>query len=301
MTEMTGSRQCLGMALGLAQIGVKPALRAAPPEPDFGKEFLSSVGAPSFDVLFEYLPDILFFAKDRDGRFTRASRGFVRLVGADSESAVVGGRDVDFFPRNLAEAYAHDDHEVMTRGEAIIDKAELVQNLEGGVDWCRTTKLPLLDERGHSIGVCGIVRDMKRMERNNAAVLFWAPVLEVMLNDYANALKMSDLAERVALSVSQFNRAFRKRFRTTPHAYLSNIRLNAACQLLVASDLPIAEIALRTGFYDQSHFTSRFVRRNGVPPSQYRASHAGAPPSRSARVSSNKMRGSYIAQRGIQL
>jgi len=295
------------MAVGLAHVGVNEALSAAPSAADFTAGFLARVATPaSFDVLFEYLPDILFFAKDRDGRFTRASRGFVRLVGADSEATVVGARDSDFFPRNLAEAYARDDHDVMSRGEAIVDKVELIRNSAGEVDWCRTTKLPLFDDVGGTIGVCGIMRDMKKMDLNNAAFLFWTPVVEVMVKEYANPLEMSALAERVGLSVSQFNRAFRKRFGTTPYAYLTNIRLNAACQLVVATDLSMAQIALRTGFYDQSHFTNRFARRHGVPPSQYRAAHARPIANQvtrlpvRARGPSSEMSDGYTAEAGAR-
>ena len=76
MTETAAWRQCLVMAVGLARVGVNQALPVALADADFTAKFLSRVATPtSFDVLFEYLPDILFFVKDRDGRFTRASRG----------------------------------------------------------------------------------------------------------------------------------------------------------------------------------------------------------------------------------
>jgi PAS domain S-box-containing protein len=295
------------MAVGLARVGVHQAPPAAPSVADFSAGFLSRVATPaSFDVLFDYLPDVLFFVKDRDGRFTRVSRGFVRLVGADSEANVLGACDADFFPGNLAEAYARDDQQVMSLGEAIVDKVELIRNADGEVDWCRTTKLPLFDDVGGTIGLCGIMRDIKRIDVNNAAFLFWTPVVEVMLNEYASALEMSALAQRVGLSISQFNRAFRKRFGTTPYVYLTNIRLNAACQLLVATDLSMAQIALRTGFYDQSHFTNRFARRHGVPPSQYRAAHARPIINRvaqlqvRARTSSNELSDGYMHEAGVR-
>lgn len=245
---------------------------------EFARRFLARVASPvGFEVLFDYVPDVYFFVKDADGRFVRANRAFLGLVQARTEDEVIGARDVDFFPANLAENYGRDDSEVLRLGEGIVDKAELVRNPDGSVDWFCTTKLPLRDASGRTIGICGIMRDVKKMATNNERFLSWAPVLELILNDYAKPLETRDLARTMALSVSQFNRQFKKRFHATPRSYLLNVRVNAACQLLVTSDLSMSDIAYRTGFYDQSHFTNQFGKVHGVPPSKYRALHSNYP------------------------
>jgi PAS domain S-box-containing protein len=238
------------------------------------RNFLSRIDSPAgFDVLFEHLSDVYFFVKDGEGRFVRVNQGFVKLVRATREDEVIGSRDSDFFPADLAENYMRDDREVIRSSEPIIDKVELVRNPDGSIDWFCTTKLPLFDRKGLAIGVCGITRDVKKMNTNNARFMSWAPVLETMLNDYAQPLSTAALATKVSLSVSQFNRQFRKKFHTTPRAYLTNVRMNAACHLLVSTDLPISDISLQTGFYDQSHFSNQFVRHRGLPPSQYRTKY----------------------------
>jgi PAS domain S-box-containing protein len=238
------------------------------------RSFLSRVETPAgFDVLFEHLSDVYFFVKDGEGRFVRVNQGFVKLVRATREDEVIGSKDADFFPADLAENYLRDDREVIRSMEPIIDKVELVRNPDGSIDWFCTTKLPLFDKKGSAIGVCGITRDVKKMNTTNARFLSWAPVLEIMLNDYAQPLSTAALAAKVSLSVSQFNRQFRKKFHTTPRAYLTSVRMNAACHLLVTTDLPISDISLQTGFYDQSHFSNQFVRHRGLPPSQYRTKY----------------------------
>lgn len=238
----------------------------------FTDSFLSKVASPSsYDVLFEHLPDVYFFVKDLDGRFMRANNAFLGLARATSEEDVIGARDADFFPASLAESYTRDDRQVLRSSEPMVDKAELVRNAYGSVDWFCTTKLPLFDKSSRAIGICGITRDVKKMSINNAEFLAWAPVLETFLNDYANPMQLKELAQKMDLSVSQLHRRFRRRFHTTPRAYLTNVRLNAACYLLVATDLSISEIACKTGFHDQSHLTNQFTRRRGLPPSKYRA------------------------------
>lgn len=225
-------------------------------------------------MLFEHLGDVYFFVKDREGCFVRVNSSFLKLVGASKEEDVLGWRDSDFFPADMAEGFRRDDREVLGSGQPIVDKIELARNPDGGIYWFCTTKLPLFDASGEAIGVCGVTRDVKKMNTTNARFLTWAPVLETMLNDYAQALSTEFLAGKMFLSVSQFNRLFRKKFHTTPRSYLTNVRMNAACHLLVSTELPISEIALQTGFYDQSHFTNQFVRHRGLPPSQYRQKYA---------------------------
>jgi PAS domain S-box-containing protein len=241
----------------------------------FSRNFLARVEDPlGFDVLFDHVPDVYFFVKDGQGRFVRCNRAFLSLVRRTREDEVIGAKDSDFFPASLAENYMNDDRVVLRSGEPIIDRVELMRNPDGTIDWYSTTKLPLRDRKGATIGVCGITRDVKKMNSTAARFLSWAPVLEAMLSDYAEALSAADLAKKVALSVSQFNRQFKKKFHTTPRSYLTNVRMNAACHLLVSTDLPISEIALRTGFYDQSHLSNQFARHRGMSPSQYRGKYS---------------------------
>lgn len=212
------------------------------------RSFFSRVCGPArFEDLFEYLPEVYFFVKDTEGRFVRANRAFLRLVRANTEEDVIGARDSAFFPANWAESYARDDREVLRRGEGMVDKAELVCQADGSVSWFCTTKLPVLDVSGQAIGVCGIMRDVKKMPNNGERFPSWASVLETILSDYASPIGTAELAKKAALSVSQFNRQFRKRFHSTPHAYLTNVRLNAARHFLVTTEMSMSEIATKLG------------------------------------------------------
>lgn len=222
------------------------------------------------DALFDHLPDVYFFVKDRDGRFVRCNRAFATLLRAQSAQEVIGLRDLDFFPRSMADNYVRDDDVVMRSAASIVDKAELVRTPQGSIDWYKTTKLPVLDALGDVVGIAGVTRDIRKMKSNNERLLYWAPVLEAMIENYAEPLSTASLAAKVSLSVSQFDRRFKKRFLTTPRKYITNVRINAACQLLASTELPIATIALQTGFYDQSHFTNQFTKAKGISPAQYR-------------------------------
>ena len=53
--------------------------------------------------------------------------------------------------------------------------------------------------------------------------------------------------------------------------YVRALRIERAARELVDTDTPIAEIGLRFGFFDQSHFSRVFKRHTGLTPAAFRA------------------------------
>ena len=82
--------------------------------------------------------------------------------------------------------------------------------------------------------------------------------------------KMDDVASVVGVHRSHLGRVFRSRFGCSPGDYLRVRRLERAARLVVTSDEPLANVATRCGFFDQSHFTNSFRRQFGVTPARYR-------------------------------
>ena len=83
-------------------------------------------------------------------------------------------------------------------------------------------------------------------------------------------LSLTELAEVADLSQFHFARAFRKSTGQTPQQYLMQQRIERAKQLLSKDDLPIVEISLRTGFKNQSHFTTLFRKFTKYTPKLWR-------------------------------
>ena len=193
-------------------------MQAAPPEPmpggevrGFSADFRGSEHSLGLDALFDHISDICFFVKDSTGRFVRCNRAFLNLVGRTREEDVLGARDLDFFPASLAENYTNDDRVVLRSGKPLINRIELMRNPNGSNDWFTTTKLPLFDRNGVTIGIAGTTRDVKKTSSVATHFLSWAPVLEVMLSQYSGNHSAAELAAKVGLSVSQFNRQFKDR------------------------------------------------------------------------------------------
>lgn len=93
-------------------------------------------------------------------------------------------------------------------------------------------------------------------------------VLEYMREGFRDRLELVDLAGVAGMTVFQLIEQFRRATGLTPHAFLIQLRLSAARQEL-KHGASLAEVAIATGFYDQSALTKHFKRAYGITPGQY--------------------------------
>ncbi len=93
---------------------------------------------------------------------------------------------------------------------------------------------------------------------------------EYIAANYLTDISIDDLAAITGLSRHYFIRSFRREFGLPPHAYVNQLRLIAAKQIL-ASGEPPADVAAAVGFYDQSHLNRLFKRTYGITPGTYAA------------------------------
>jgi AraC-like DNA-binding protein len=85
-----------------------------------------------------------------------------------------------------------------------------------------------------------------------------------------HAIKVADFARLAGMSRSHFSRAFRTTTGLPPHRWHLNARIRRAQELLLDNALSLVEIALETGFADQSHFTRCFQHQVGTTPGAWR-------------------------------
>ena len=83
-------------------------------------------------------------------------------------------------------------------------------------------------------------------------------------------VNLGQLASEVGVHPVHLARTFRSVYRCSPGEYVRRLRVEAACWHLRTSSLPICEVALLTGFSDQSHLTRTFRRLTGVTPREFR-------------------------------
>jgi AraC-like DNA-binding protein len=93
-------------------------------------------------------------------------------------------------------------------------------------------------------------------------------VRDYITSHYNENLSLKELADLVGLNPFYLVRAFRKEMGLPPHEFLTQVRVARAMKLL-SRGLPIVDVALETGFVDQSHLSNRFKRIVGVTPKQF--------------------------------
>lgn len=81
---------------------------------------------------------------------------------------------------------------------------------------------------------------------------------------------VGDVLSRVDYSHAHFAKLFKRYMGMSLVAYLAVVKMNAAHDYLLHSDLPISDIAANLGYESNSHFNHVFHKHYGVSPSQYR-------------------------------
>jgi len=89
----------------------------------------------------------------------------------------------------------------------------------------------------------------------------------------ADPLSLTALADSHGLTPSAVTHAFRRLYSCTPRALQRRARLERAAQLLDNSSLTLSQVAARSGFSDQAHFSREFRRIANMTPGTYRRLH----------------------------
>lgn len=221
-------------------------------------------------ALFDSVPGAHFFVKDRQSRFMDGSRSFAHTLGESSIDSMLGKTDHDYSPDFLADAFYADDQKVMSTGEGIYNKIELVPSEDGALDWLCTTKIPLYGEDGQIVGLAGVARVIRDSDSVYADHPEMHLIVDYVRAHYREKLSVTDMAREGGISVSSQERLFRKTFGLTPLMYLRKTRLNAACKLLRDTDTSLSEIAVQCGFNDQTNMTRAFRMELKITPLRYR-------------------------------
>jgi AraC-like DNA-binding protein len=92
---------------------------------------------------------------------------------------------------------------------------------------------------------------------------------EFIADNYQRSLKLEEICSTAGVSISSLIRSFRKHYGMTPHAYLTNRRVQFA-RAELRRGVPIAEVALAAGFADQAHLQRAFKLLLAATPGHYR-------------------------------
>jgi AraC-like DNA-binding protein len=158
----------------------------------------------------------------------------------------------------------------------VIDDPELARRIRKLHVLMEQQDVPLLEQETALLWTLGqmVIRHaddppvLQKMKREKTAV---SHIRRYIRTHYAQNLSIDDLALAVHRSPYHIIHIFCEEMSVPPHAYLRQVRIRKAKELLSAG-LPIADAAHAVGFTDQSHLNRWFKRLWGITPGQYRNS-----------------------------
>jgi hypothetical protein len=110
-------------------------------------------------TLIDNLP-VTIYVKDTNGRKVISNRADQEVIGAKSEAEVIGKTDLETFNNEIGQRGYADDLVVINTGQAVINREEDFYDANGIQRWLITSKIPLSDENGQTLGLVGIGRDI---------------------------------------------------------------------------------------------------------------------------------------------
>ena len=225
-------------------------------------------------ALFDELPDVVFFCKDSQGRYTHGNRTLRNRLGLREPEQLIGKTAAELFGQQLVANYLQQDLRVIGTGRSVHNELEMHLFPNHRPGWCLTVKHPV--RAGPTVtGLVGISRDLRGPATQSPVYQRLAASLAYARAHCADPLSVQQLARHAGLSVAQLERHLLTLVQLTPSRWLLSLRLDAAISQLSGQGT-ITDVAAHCGFADHSAFTRAFRRHVGLSPSAYRQRLSGA-------------------------
>jgi len=101
---------------------------------------------------------------------------------------------------------------------------------------------------------------------------YFTQMVKYIDNNYKNKLHLKDLSVKFYINQVYCCQLFKKNLGKTFSEYVTDLRINKACELLKNTELTIDEIATKVGYMDYYYFNKVFKKQCGITPMKYRKS-----------------------------
>ncbi|HPA63582.1 MAG TPA: AraC family transcriptional regulator [Spirochaetota bacterium] len=175
----------------------------------------------------------------------------------------------------------------MRYGEKFEDRTDLTEKFfcvrsDTRIKSCVDSLFPYFSEKGKfekdivKIKFCELLLNFIEADPAASSVLFdketalASRIKNEMEKSIFEDISLEIIAKRCGISLSKFKSDFEKNFKTTPHKWIVNRRLDLAEKILKSTDIKIIEICQDSFFPSQSNFSVLFKKRYGKTPLEYR-------------------------------
>lgn len=202
-------------------------------------------------------PSMLYYpagTTHRDHFYTPGERRFL-TVSLTSETSRKMSEELDFIDHSTSFNFA----EISWLGNRICKELQTPDNLS----------LIVLDAMATEL----LVYSARNLERSEKAPAWLRRAYELINDCCTEPITIAEIAAAVGVHPMHLARTFRRFFHCSPAEYLRKCRIELASNLLLNSEKTIVDIALTTGFTDQSQFTQSFKQSTGTTPAKFRQMH----------------------------
>lgn len=148
------------------------------------------------ETMVNHVPDYIF-AKDLEGRFLIANRATVVDNGFTEMEELVGKTDYDLHPHDMVFQTAETERQVIETGQPIFGMEERAFVSKGYERWLMTSKVPLRNKQGVTIGIVGVSRDISDRKKAERLLLGQARLLEMI----AKSTPLADFFKELILLI----------------------------------------------------------------------------------------------------
>jgi len=110
-------------------------------------------------TLMDTIPDHIYF-KDLQSRFVRINKAMAQWAGFALPEDAIGKTDFDLFSEEHAQQAYDDEQRIIRHGNPVLGKVEKETWPDGRITWVSTTKMPIRDREGKTVGTFGISRNI---------------------------------------------------------------------------------------------------------------------------------------------
>jgi AraC-like DNA-binding protein len=232
---------------------------------------------PSLDMrlvqsMMDAAPGVLFWVKNGALEFQYLNAAMIDHCGAREASQVLGKTSRDFFPAGECAIFEEFDRQVMRTRLPAMEKLTLATNARGRSMWLLVSRWPVTTSSASIVGAASLSRILAEPEKKHQTYARLKAALDYFDANIGAKIEIGQSAERLNVSISQFERDFVDLFGMAPARYVTKLRFQAAIERLGGGE-SIAAIAHECGYSDQSAFTRRFRAVTGMSPMEFRRKH----------------------------
>lgn len=173
--------QCTGAELALA---IRKAIERHHAQDDSRRD------RRLLEILMNKIPDAIYF-KDTESRFVRINQAHAKRFNLKNPALAIGKTDADFFSTAHAQQALADEQQAMRTGQPLVGIEEAETWPDGSVTWVSTTKMPLRDAGGKTLGTFGISRDITKRKKAELALAERTRQLQQKNEQIAEELRMA--------------------------------------------------------------------------------------------------------------